>query len=65
MIGESFSASGLIPGTNYSFRVAGVNSEGQGPFSDTILLFVTTDGTFVITSKRFMDFYSGLDGLYT
>ncbi len=34
---ESFTASDLMPSTNYSFRVAGVNSHGIGPFSAAIL----------------------------
>ncbi len=40
---ESFMANGLTPNTNYSFRVAGVNEDGMGPFSTS--LFFLTDGT--------------------
>ncbi len=39
---ESFMASDLTPNTNYSFRVAGVNEDGMGPFSTP--LFFLTDG---------------------
>ena len=35
---QMFTASGLQPFTNYTFRVAGVNSEGRGPFTDPITL---------------------------
>ncbi len=43
---ESYTASDLTPNTNYSFRVAGVNSDGRGPYSE-ILSFVT-DGKYYI-----------------
>ena len=33
-----FTASGLTPFTNYTFRVAGINSNGEGPFSDIITI---------------------------
>ena len=37
VVGQTFTASGLTPHTNYVFRVAGVNSNGTGPFSnDTV-----------------------------
>ncbi len=42
VIEEIFTVSELIPSSNYSFRVAGVNSDGIGPFSDTV--FIVTDG---------------------
>ncbi len=42
IIGMSFFGNELTPSTNYSFRVAGVNEEGQGPFSDIIV--ATTSG---------------------
>ena len=32
----SFTASGLTPNTSYTFRVAGVNANGTGPFSNPI-----------------------------
>ncbi len=45
---RNFTAIRLTPSTMYSFRVAGVNSEGQGPFSNYFL--VTTAGKFIQTS---------------
>ena len=38
---QNFTVSGLTPHTTYTFRVAGINNNGQGPFSDT--LTITTD----------------------
>ena len=40
VMGESFTASGLTPHTVYTFRVAGVNSNGTGPFT-SIMSFQT------------------------
>ena len=36
VMGQSFTASGLTPNTSYTFRVAGVNANGTGPFSNPI-----------------------------
>ena len=33
-----FTASGLTPFTNYTFQVAGINSNGTGPFSDLVTI---------------------------
>ena len=41
---RTFTASGLTPHTNYTFRVAGVNSNGTGPYSDDITVFTDEDG---------------------
>ena len=43
VINRTFTASGLIPHTNYTFRVAGVNDAGIGPFN-TIGLMTKEDG---------------------
>ena len=40
-VNRTFSATGLTPFTNYTFRVAGVNDVGTGPFTDIIT--ITTD----------------------
>ena len=32
-----FTANGLTPFTNYTFRIAGVNSNGTGPFFDVTI----------------------------
>ena len=34
VVNRTFTASGLTPYTNYTFRVAGVNDNGTGPFSN-------------------------------
>ena len=41
---RTFTASGLTPHTNYIFRVAGVNSNGTGPYSDDITVLTDEDG---------------------
>ena len=43
MMGQSFTASGLTPNTSYTFRVAGVNANGTGPFTENIT--INTDMT--------------------
>ena len=40
----TFTASGLTPHTNYIFRVAGVNSNGTGPYSNDITVLTAEDG---------------------
>ena len=40
----TFTASGLTPHTNYTFRVAGVNSNGIGPFTEPITILTNEDG---------------------
>ncbi len=35
LVNESFTAIGLTHSTDYSFRIAGVNTDGTGPFSET------------------------------
>ena len=46
VVGQTFTASGLQPFTNYTFQVAGVNSEGWGPFTDTIVIQTNEDGEY-------------------
>ena len=40
---RTFTASGLTPHTNYTFRVAGVNSNGTGPYSNDITVLTDED----------------------
>ena len=35
---QSFTASGLTPNTSYTFRVAGVNANGTGPYTELIII---------------------------
>ena len=41
---RTFTASGLTPYTNYTFRVAGVNSADTGPFTSTFIVQTDEDG---------------------
>ena len=45
---RTFTASGLTPHTNYIFRVAGVNSNGTGPYSNGIQVITEEDGNVCI-----------------
>ena len=45
VLGQIFSANGLTPYTRYSFRVAGVNINGTGPFSNAMTLRTDEDST--------------------
>ena len=47
VMGQSFTASGLTPNTSYTFRVAGVNANGTGPFTDAITIY--TDTMIIVT----------------
>ena len=42
--GRSFTANRLMPFTNYTFRVRGVNSAGPGPYSDLINITTSEEG---------------------
>ena len=44
VIDRTFTASGLTPHTNYIFRVAGVNSNGTGPYSNDTIITTEEDG---------------------
>ena len=37
-VGQNFTATGLTPATCYTFRVAGVNSNGTGPFTNATII---------------------------
>ena len=41
---RTFTASGLTPHTNYTFRVAGVNSNGTGPYTNINSILTEEDG---------------------
>ena len=45
---RTFTASGLTPRTNYIFRVAGVNSNGTGPYSNGITIPTDEDSKLQI-----------------
>ena len=45
VVNMTFTASGLQPFTDYIFRVAGVNSDGSGTFTDAVTIQTYEDGT--------------------
>ena len=47
VVNQSFMASGLRPYTNYTFRVAGVNINGTGPFSNTTIITTGEESMYV------------------
>ena len=47
VVNEMFSIHGLIPHTNYTFRVAGVNSNGTGPYSDITNILTNEYGSWL------------------
>ena len=44
VVNRTFTASGLTPYTNYTFRVAGVNDNGTGPFSNVTSILTEEEG---------------------
>ena len=48
VVGETFTASSLQPISEYTFRVAGVNIAGSGPFTDAITISTLEDGMFLM-----------------
>lgn len=53
VVGRAFSADGLVPDTRYTFRVAGVNMNGAGPFSRAISMKTEEDGEFTCIGYSF------------
>ena len=51
---RTFTASGLTPHTNYIFRVAGVNSNGTGPYSNDITVLTDEDGKMCIVYVQYI-----------
>ena len=49
--GRSFTANGLTPFTNYTFRVRGVNSAGSGPYSDLTIITTSEEVNTVTVNK--------------
>ena len=56
VVNQTFTASGLTPHTNYTFRVAGVNSNGTGSFTGAITILTNEDG------KQVCSFYNSCLG---
>ena len=47
VVNRTFTASKLTPYTNYTFRVAGVNDNGTGPFSNMTSILTEEESTYV------------------
>jgi hypothetical protein len=47
VVGENFTASGLTPARNYIFRVAGINANGTGPFTNATIVSTDEDSMFI------------------
>ena len=45
VVNRTFTASGLTPYTNYTFRAAGVNDNGTGPFSNVTSILTKEEST--------------------
>ena len=43
VVGQSFTAAGLTPATRYTFQLAGVNSNGIGPFTTSAITSTDED----------------------
>ena len=54
VVDRTFTASGLSPHTHYTFRVAGVNSNGIGPYSSTIVILTDTDRKLGIANELYV-----------
>ena len=56
---RTFTDSGLTPHKNYTFRVAGVNSNGAGPYTNVMLILTDEDGiTTNFVSFSIITFFS-------
>ena len=52
VIGRTYTATELTPATRYTFRVAGVNSNGTGPFFPATVVTTMEACKLTIESKR-------------
>ena len=57
MMNRTFTASELTPHTNYTFRVAGVNINGTGPFSDNTIISTAEDGNLFLWAPQNAHFH--------
>ena len=53
VVGQTFTAIGLQFFTAYTFRVAGVNSAGRGPFTAAININTNEDSAFLTTKPLY------------
>ena len=48
VVNRTFTAKGLTPYTNYTFRVAGVNDNGTGPFANVTSILTVYGELFLV-----------------
>ena len=54
---RTFTASGLTPNTNYTFSVAGVNSNGTGPYTNISTILTDEDGMLKLSNAGMKNAY--------
>ena len=54
---RTFTATGLSPYTNYTFRVAGVNSNGTGPYTNISTILTDEDGMLELSNADMKNTY--------
>ena len=54
---RTFTATGLSPYTNYTFRVAGVNSNGTGPYTNISTILTDEDGMLKLSNASMKNAY--------
>ncbi len=60
VVDESFSYSELIPNTTYTFRVAGANSIGTGPFTNDTYFSTAGKYTTIVDLSLYIDFHDNV-----
>ena len=56
VVNRTFTASGLTPYTNYTFRVAGVNDNGTGPFTDVTSIQTEEESNKLVCYNCYIQF---------
>ena len=54
VVNRTFTASGLTPYTNYTFRVAGVNDDGTGLFSNVTSIWTEEESNKLAIAINFV-----------
>ena len=56
VVNRTFTASELTPYTNYTFRVAGVNDNGTGPFSNVTITLTEEESNKLVCYNCYIKF---------